>query len=320
MAVNVRIAMLIVGVVLSTPLYATETDSTAYVHREYQIDTVIFSYEHGKELESYKSLGSGMATARASLGFAETIKGKSVMVNILPRVKEERFVVTVDLEPEDAKKALGFEKQTHDATDLKPFAVMLPTSEKDRVCQLNITPSIQVADFKPKDLRVNELELYNWRFPDSPIHVNDSIYVGRLSCAQSPVAFVDISGVAKVEFSLRHLSGAKPWGALNNGIVTLTNPEEHTTIQIANVRNGGPVDIDLPGGPYRVWVRWSKASHTVEEYRKELIELRKQIVAGKVPGASVEMLDQQLARPAGPWLYSGGVHGLERGDLEREKK
>src|ERR1051326_8456791 len=113
MAVSQCVSLLLAALLLSAPSQRAESDSTAYVHREFQINAVLFSYVPGKELDSYKSLGSGMSTARATLGFAETMKGKSVMVNILPRVKEGRFVVTVDLEPEDAKKALGFETQKH---------------------------------------------------------------------------------------------------------------------------------------------------------------------------------------------------------------
>src|SRR6476646_3031361 len=105
MAVSQYVGLLLAALSLSASSEGAERDSTAYVHREFQIDAVMFSYDPGKELDSYKSLGSGMGTARATLGFSDTMKGKSVMVEIEPRVKEGRFIVTVDLKPEEAKKA-----------------------------------------------------------------------------------------------------------------------------------------------------------------------------------------------------------------------
>jgi hypothetical protein len=39
-----------------------------------------------------------------------------------------------------------------------------------------------------------------------------------------------------------------------------------------------------------------------------------------LPGASLDLLNQQIARPAAPWLYSSGVRGLKRGELADEKK
>jgi hypothetical protein len=301
-------------------LQAEESNPTAYVHREFMINAALLSYLPGQQLDSYKSPGGGTAQAGSSLGLGMSIKNTPLMVRMHPVVKAGRFLVTVEIEPEAAKKALAFETQTRDLTDLKPIAIQISAAENDRVYQLNIIPSVQISDFTPKPLKVADLQLQNWRFPDSPIHVNDSIYVGRLSCAQSPVAFVDISGVANIKFSLYHLKGAKPWGALKEGVVTIKNPDEHTTIEIANVQNGGPHSMNLPGGPYQVWVGWSKPTHTIDQHRQELSELRKRIADGELPGASLDLLDQQIARPPAPWLYSGGVRGIERGERADEKK
>src|SRR5690606_14329150 len=107
-----------------------------------------------------------------------------------------------------------------------PQAIRLGTDNSGRIYQLNLAPRVRVIDNTPRRLDVDKLYLHNWRFPDSPILVNDALYVGRLASAQSPVAFVDISGVARVEFSLYPLAGAKPWGVLKQGVITLTLPDD----------------------------------------------------------------------------------------------
>jgi hypothetical protein len=295
-------------------LRAAETDPAQFVLRKFEIDAVIVSYIPGEGIESYKNHGAGMSTDQASVALGAQIDTDSISVEIVPRVKKKRFVVTIDAEPEAVKRSLGFDKQTLDLTDLKPTSIRLAISKTGRVYQLNLTPTVQVTDNTPRPLDVNKLQLENWRFPDSPILVNDAIYVGRISCAQSPVAFVDISGIAQVEFSLYELSNSKPWGELNHGVVTITNPEDHTTIQINNVSNGGPAAVELPGGPYRVWVRWSKPTYTVEEFREVLVNQRKKILNGEIPNAYADYLNKQLAREPSPWLSSSGIRGLRRGE------
>jgi hypothetical protein len=311
---------LLAAFVVGLRLQAAEADPAKYVLRKFQIDAVMVSYIPGEGIESFKNHGAGMSTDQASLGLGVDVDTNSISVRIVPRVKNKRFIVTLDAEPEAVKRSLGFEKQTLDLTDLKPTSIRLAIGKNGRVYQLNLTPTVQVTDNTPQRLDVSKLQLQNWRFPDSPILVNDAIYVGRISCAQSPVAMVDISGVALVEFSLYELTNSKPWGDLNHGIVTLTNPEDHTTIQISNVSNGGPAAVELPGGPYRVWVRWSKPTYTVEQYRQVLEELRKKILDGEIPNASTDYLDKQLARDPSPWVSSNGIRGLRRGERADEVK
>jgi len=295
-------------------LRTADAQPADYVHRDFVIDASVVSYLPDKGIEGYNQHGSGITTARASLGLGMRMRGVSATIKIIPRVAMGRLHVVIDLEPGDAKRSLGFEQQTLDVTDLKPAAIRLAADENGRVFQLNLTPSVRVSDNTPQHLDVSELQLHHWRFPDSPVLVNDALYVGRISCAQSPVAFVDISGVARAEFSLYELTEAKPWGVLNHGVVTLTNPDDQTTIQISNVLNGGPHAVELPGGPYRIWVRWSAPTHTVEQHRKELVELRKRILGGEFPSTAAAYLDKQLAREPSPWLHSSGVRGLRSGE------
>ncbi len=294
-----------------------ETDD--YVRRVFLVDVVVCSYVPGEGIEGYDRHGSGMAVAHSSVGLGSVglgmkISDVSVSVKINPRLEDGRFLVTINFESKNAKRVPGFEKKDLDLTDLKPLAIRLATSEKGRVYQLNLTPSVSVTDNTPRRLDVSKLHFHNWRFPNSPILVNDALYVGRISCSQNSVASVDISGVASVEFSLHQLRNAKLWGVLHNGIVTLTHPDDQTKIQISNVRNGGPHSVDLPGGPYRVWVRWSDPTYTVEQHRQMLVEMRERLVNSDFPKAHIASLDKQLARDPNPWVSSSGIRGLRKGE------
>ena len=311
---------LLSALILTSSLQAAEVDSSQNVQRKYEINEAIISRVPGQGIEAYDKHGSGMATDQGSVGHQILIDGLLVEVDVHPRLEKERFLVTVELKPDSAKRTLGFENQTFEMTDLTPRAIRFATSKTGRVYQILITPNVQITDNTPRKLDVNNFKLQDWRFQDSPVLVNDALYVGRINCAHSPMAFVDITGVARVEFSLYELSDAKPWGKFNRGVVTLANPEDHTTIQISNVSNGGPAAVDLPGGPYRVWVRWSKPTYTLEQYRQEMLKQRKKILDGGIPNASTDYLDKQLAREPSPWLSSSGIRGLKLGEQVDETK
>lgn len=313
--ISTRVSLVLLTSLLTCTCWIplTHAQSSDFIHRDFILDAALLSYLPDKGIEGYDQHGSGMSSVRGSLGLGVKIGDVSASVKIAPALKDGRFVVTIDLKPAEAKQLLGFEKKVLDLTDLKPLAIRLATTEKGRIYQLNLTPSVRVIDSTPQRLDVSKLKLHNWRFPDSPILVNDALYVGRLSCSQSPVAFVDISGVALVEFSLYQFTDSQPIGVLHNGVVTLTHPEDQTKIQISNVRNGGSHAFELPGR-YRVWVRWSDSTHTTMQHRENLIKLRERLVSGDFPNTRVELLDKQLAREPSPWIFSGGVRGFRSGE------
>ncbi len=299
------------GLIASGRSLAAESDGSVF--RDFIVDASVASYVPGGGIETYEMRG-GMTSAQASLSLGLSVGEVSAFATIRPRMDGGRFVVEIDMEPAEAKESLGFEAQRLDLTDVKPTALRLATDATGRVYQLNLTPSVRVIDRTPRLLDVDKLRLQNWRFPNSPVLVNDAMYVGQISCAQSPVAMLGISGVANVEFSLFEMTDAQPWGVLQDGVVTLTHPEEDTTIQISNVSNGGPHALTLPGGPYQVWVRWQAPEFTVEEYRQKMSEIRDRIVAERGSAAGLEQVDQQLSREPAPWIYSSGIRGFREGE------
>jgi hypothetical protein len=307
------VAALLFASGLATSGTATGAEDGAYVFRDFIVDASVASYSPGGGIESYEMRG-GMTSAHASLGLGFQVGEISASVDIRPRMDKGRFMVEIDVHPANATDTLEFEKLELDLTDVKPTAVQLATDDSGRVYQLNLTPSVRVTDRTPRPLDVGKLQLQNWRFPNSPVLVNDAMYVGQISCAQSPVAILGISGVASVEFALEEMTNSAPWGVLQDGVVTITHPEEHTTIQISNVSNGGQHAMTLPGGPYQVWVRWTAPEYTPEKYRETMLEVRERIVAERGSAEGLEQLDQQLAREPTPWIYSSGVRGFQPDD------
>jgi hypothetical protein len=314
----IRIGMVLVVVCgLTASASGQGAASSGFVFRDYIVDASVASYMPGGGIETYEMRG-GMTSAQASLSLGLSVGEISAFAAIRPRMDEGRFLVEIDIEPAEAKESLAFEAQTLDLSDVKPTAVRLAVDATGRVYQLNLSPSVRVTDRTPRPLDVEKLRLQNWRFPNSPVLVNDAMYVGQISCAQSPVAMLGISSVADVEFALEEMTDSKPWGVLADGVVTITHPEEHTTIQISNVSNGGPYAMTLPGGPYQVWVRWKAPEYTAEEHHQTMAEVRARIVAERGTAAGLEQLDQQLAREPAPWIYSSGIRGFNKGERVAE--
>jgi len=301
--------------------YSAEISASEFVHREFVVEAALVSYAPGAGLERYETHSGGMADAGSTLGLGFRVDEIVASVTMKPRIEDGRLLVALEMEPQKSNQALGFEAQTLDVTDLKPAAIRLGADEHERVYQLNITPGVRVIDNTPRRLDIRTLYLENWRFPDSPILVNDRTYVGRMTCSQSPVATLDITGVASVEFSLCRMTDSQPWGVLDNGVVTLTNPDDNTTIQISNVANGGPHAVELPGGPYQVWVKWSAPTHTIEEHRQELVALRDRLrKEGELTADRADSFEKQLAAEPGPWVYSLGVRGFRKGERADESE
>ena len=133
--------------------------------------------------------------------------------------------------------------------------------------------------------------------------------------SDSQVFKIEVCGFASLEFSLRHLKGAEPWGRLQNGQITFSNPDG-TSIEIGNVTNGAG-DHLVAGGPYTVWVRWKKPQQTVAEYRAALSQYRDQLKDGTTKNGATDTttgalatIDQELAREPGPWVTECSAYDL----------
>jgi hypothetical protein len=199
----------------------------------------------------------------------------------------------------------------------------LGTDKDGRVYHLNLTPSVVSVRLKPKSFQEASDELYRLQFHASRIILNDKQYVGRMLASDSQVFRIEMCGVASLEFSLRHLKGAEPWGRLQNGQITLNHPDG-TSIEIGNVTNGAG-DHLVAGGPYTVWVRWKKPEQTVEEYREALSQYRDQLKSATTENGTTDttakalaVIEQELAREPGPWVTSCGAFDLPKKEFVRD--
>lgn len=291
------------------PSHAEETNP--YVSRDFLVDVAIVSHVPGGKIESYGWHGSGMATSGSRLGLGVRIDDKHPSVNFHPYAEENRLLLEVDVTPD----SFGLQFEPFDLTTLRPLAIDLGTDESGRVFQANVTPRVRITDSTPQAFDAKGMRLHHWTFPDCTILLNDSRYVGRIHCSSSPVGFFDVSSTARVEFSLLEVKEWEPWGTLTNGKLTLSHPDSGTSLQVAGVRNGRE-SLTLPGGPYRVWVNWSESETTVEQHREQLQVLRDKY-ADEDPvkyAWPITNLDRMLDREPGPWAFSSGIRGYQKGE------
>ncbi len=192
------------------------------------------------------------------------------------------------------------QSKTLDLSEFEPRTLDVARDEDGRVYRVVFTPRIDETP-EPRQFHVEHLRLESWAFSSSPIIVNDQEYFGRIGMNGANVASCDIPGVAKVEFSLLPLKGAKPWGTLQKGVLNITH-KNGTTIRISDVKNGnGKYAEVLAAGPYRVWVRWTEPTQSAEENRKSMLEyiasLRKQVEAGELwlPPGRLQEMEQRVA-------------------------
>lgn len=292
-------------------------EESKHIRRDYVVDVAIVSQGPSGTVDSSGWHGSGMASNGATVGFSVKIDDKRFSADFKPYLEEGRPMLAIDVQPESTD--LSFEPL--EMSSLRPLAISLGKDKKGRVYQANITPRVRVIDSTPQDFVAEELRLHNWSFPSCTVLLNDSVYVGRISCSSSPVAFLEVCDVAKVEFSLQEVAGWEPWGLLSKGTVVIRHPQDETTIEIAGVRHGNNA-IELPGGPYKVWVNWSASELTAETLRQQLLAARERIAKGDLYAkeGALARLDKQLARELGPWAVSSGVRGYQRGEKVRGRK
>lgn len=284
-------------------------EESSHILRDYVVDAAIVSISPDKSIAAAGSHGSGMVANGSTLGLGVRIDEKGFSIELNPYLEGGRLMLAIQVQPESSD--LQFEPL--DLSLLRPTTISLGKSKDGRLYQANISPRVRITDRTPQLFDPKAMLPHHWSFPECKILLNDSTYVGRLACYSSPVAFLDISDTAKVEFSLLEIAGWKPWGLLYDGTVAIHHPEQATTIEISGVRNGRD-SMELAGGPYQVWVNWSESEYTAEEHRTLLLALRDKIAKGEmhVREGALQHLDHQLARDPGPWAISTGVRSYRR--------
>jgi hypothetical protein len=284
-----------IACILSGPAWGDEPKPAESVGH-YDVAASLFSCVPSDVLGTYRRYPSGSAEAESTLMLGVGDHDRQFKVSVLPKLNSKRFLVTVKIEPEEQDKQTQAMEREVDLSELKPQLVELTRDADGRVYQLDISPRI-IENLKPKQFNTNDLHMESWGLSASPIILNDQDYIGQLGVSGGPLAWCDIPGLAKIEFSLLRFKDAQPIGTLSNGVIKIEHVAEGTTLQIANVKNGINGDV-LSGGPYQVWVRWNKPTETMDQYRqslkKQIAKLEKRAKEGdaSLPPETLQRLEK----------------------------
>lgn len=315
---NRNLALFLCLMALTAPSLCRAAESPAQPPDEiktYRVDAVMNSFDAGKSLDSYRGGGELSGGPGSTLGTSTPDKDISILV----LVESNRFYADVTITDRHTPEAKTPKKQRFDLTDLRPQVLELGTAKDGRTYHLNLIPSVRTHKVRPRPFSEAADDLYRIKFHQSRIILNDEQYIGRMLATDSLVFSIEVSDIASIEFSLRHLKDAKPWGRLQDGRITIRHPEG-TTLEIDSVTNGA--DDRLVGdGPYQVWVRWNKSQVTGEEYRAQLAAYRDHINSGEMPATdgALAAIEKELARKPGPWVISSGARSPRKNEVVVDK-
>lgn len=274
--------------------------------RVYNVNAKTASYVPGDALDSYRQSGEGNASVGGTVGLGVNIDGKECTVQYTARIRDGALLADVTLRGDrwnDKRSEL-------DLSDLKPQTIDLGEAADGRRFHVTFTPSVSRVRTEPKALADEAVVFGQWHFRSSPVIVNDAMYVGRLG-GGGQVARFEISDIGSLEMSLEEIEGWRPWGVLKDGVVTIRRPDDQTTVEVLNAKNGpSNAAFTLPGGPFRVWVRWDDPRSTSAEDWEQLREQREKVIANGIDPQDprVALIDKQLAREPSPWIVSCGFY------------
>ena len=271
-----RLIPCVIGFVALAPLASCYAGVPEGIVKHYEVQIELFSIRPDRVLDSYAWHGSGMAAPNSTVQLACRDEFRAFSVRMQPHLKDNRLFAVVTITPSQSDTITQGETLEADFSTLEPKAIKLGRNDDGRIYMLNLTPGVKTMDITPKRADETAFEFNKWVFQGSIVIVNDRLYVGKISASGGYKAFVDIAEVGKFEFAMQPFRGAQLLGTLKSGQVHIES-EDGTTIEIYDVKNGIH-EIQLPGGPYAVWVRRSPST-MAEEYtiplEKEWIEQMK---------------------------------------------
>lgn len=223
------------------------------IHKYYAVDINFFTVDLSSPIESYRWHGSGSA-GDGTVGLGASDDVRNFRIDVSGKSMKGRYVVSVTVTPNENDSVTKVNSFDVDLTDLKPRSFDLAKNDDGRVYRLNLTPGIAVVDNRPKRADDTSFRFNRWSLHDSMVIFNDSVYAGKLGCSGGPLAYLSYPGFAKVEFALEPFGGANRLGTLKDGRIHIQS-EDGQSLDIYGVKNGVH-KMQLPGGPYEVWVRW----------------------------------------------------------------
>lgn len=283
-------------------------------------DVSLFSIVPETGKSSFKSFGGGGSGGNSTIGLTAWSGDRAFEVEVKCRSEKGRLSATISVKPEPRDTKTVAREETVDLSSLAPFTFEVAKDADGRVYRLNITPTIKEPP-SPRLFNPSNLRLEAFSFPQTDVILNEQAYLGSISMSHGNVCSLDIAGFSAIEFSLLHLTDAKPDGVLQDGTIRLTR-EDGTSVRLTNVRNGQPPAL-LPGGPHQIWVRWKASSKTPDEAKADLAKYRQtlteQISAGAdISPIAIRLVDQQLTSEH-PLLINSGFRAAFPGEIVEDK-
>lgn len=281
--------------------YALAETSAKPSVKRFWAEVNVFSIMPGKGIESIEGVFSGGGFGPGATWGTSIQQGeRQIELRLHGQVKEGRFTVKLAVSEEvgEKKKVLPELTKNLDLTDMATKTIELAKDPGGRVYHLRLDPKV-IESPVASQFDAKELRLEQFSFNNSTVILDDQEYLGTRSMFSGELVHVDISGVAKIEFSLLPFKGASEQGQLNDGTINIHH--EGRSLHIQKVRNGAPAS-ELQGGPYALYVRWSPPTYSAEESRqiqkRQLDDLRTQLNNGEgnVTEEKLKLLEQSAEK------------------------
>ncbi len=284
------------------------------VYRYPNLQVVIQSWIPGDVVQSYRLHSSGSCSHGGTVGVGVGGKnGFNVSVRCLP--KQNRIIAEVSIEAMETNKSLKPRTTEVDLSDMHSDFTEVTKDDDGRVYFLILRPEVVEAKL-PATFSIEKLAPFDWDFDNSPVILDDEVFVGRIGMNGGSLAGISIAGVTNMEFSLRPLKSAEPIGILQNG--TLTIKLDSHTIAISGIRNGADkITLD---GPFKVWVKILDNGGNIQEVQDafrqqlELLEKRRADGDGSITDDVIARI-KRFINEGRPMLLGSNARDVRKDEL-----
>lgn len=241
--------------------------------RDYRLEVLHYSIIESKESFRFHGKGSG-----GGIRLFADLAPHRYDLTITSYTTNSQFIVEGEVQPKGESSATEHKKFKQNLTDLKPVQLQLDEDgETGRRFLVNLSPDLIVDESESPSELTESVSVGSMHFENSAVIINDKHYAGRISAMLTfesrgaSLAFVNVTGIGRVEFALAPFDGAEPIGTLKGNHIHLPI-KDSVAIDITPVWNAD-FNAPFPEGPYKVWAKISdKAEYADLEVIKELIK------------------------------------------------
>ncbi|QDT06993.1 hypothetical protein K227x_54170 [Rubripirellula lacrimiformis] len=308
------VLMMALSIMTGHSASADDTPSKDGNIRYAELRVELRSWIRGEERKTLRMHSSSTCSNGGSVGTG--VGGESgfnVTVRCIPDL--DRIAAEVSISPSKANKTLQASELVVDMSNMRTSYLLVSKDEDNRSYVLSIEPEV-IEEKPPKAFTIEDLLPFDWDFPQSPVVLNDEIYVGRIGMSGGSLVGIAIAGIADLKFSLRQLKDAEPTGVLQHG--TLTIKTKNDVIVISGVRNGAN-KLTLQG-PYKVWVRSTGENVSNDEYKRlmnsqlDAIQKRKAEGDASITDEAIERI-KSFVNEGRPMLIGSSARDVRDSDL-----